>query len=40
MSYLIFGEPGGHGDIDLASLAAADGFLIRGADAGDAAGFR
>lgn len=38
-SYVIFGKAGGFTDIDLGSLAGADGFTISGAEAGDTAGF-
>lgn len=38
-AYVIFGKAGGFTDIDLGSLAGADGFTISGAEAGDAAGF-
>jgi hypothetical protein len=38
-SYVIFGKAGGFTDIDLGSLAGADGFTISGAEAGDSAGF-
>jgi hypothetical protein len=37
-SYVIFGKAGGLSDIDLASLAASEGFKISGGAAGDAAG--
>ena len=39
-SYVIFGKASGFADIDLATLTAAQGFRIFGADAGDWAGFQ
>ena len=38
-SYLIFGQASGFADIDLATLTAAQGFRIFGADAGDFSGY-
>ncbi|NNE85936.1 MAG: cadherin-like domain-containing protein [Alphaproteobacteria bacterium] len=38
-SYVIFGKASGFSDIDVSTLAPADGFTIRGADAGDRAGY-
>ena len=38
-SYVIFGQASGFADIDLATLTAAQGFRIFGADAGDQSGF-
>jgi hypothetical protein len=38
-SYVIFGKAGGFSDINVSTLAPADGFTIRGADAGDRSGY-
>jgi hypothetical protein len=37
-SYVVYGKAGGIGDIDLATLTAAQGFKLSGAAAGDASG--
>jgi len=37
-AYVLFGKAGGFGDVDLATLAPADGFKILGEAAGDVAG--
>ncbi len=37
-AYVVFGKAGGHTDVDLGALSAADGFTIRGGDDFDALG--
>ena len=37
-AYVVFGKTGARGNVDLANLTSADGFIIRGTNANDAAG--